>query len=147
MKNTNKIKDRSTIPFHIMKAVLLTILSILCVLPFIVIISGSLTDNLTILRDGFSLFPRNPTAEAYRTIFRSPDGIRISISRPPCSVASFRSTYAPASPLRIISLSCVVRWERPSAQRKTDSRTLVFPAAFSPVRTQSPECGRIVICA
>ena len=70
-----KIKDRSTIPFHVAKGVLLTLLSIICVLPFIVIISGSLTDNLTILRDGFSLFPRNPTAEAYRTIFRSPDGI------------------------------------------------------------------------
>ncbi len=71
----NKIKDRSTIPFHIVKAVLLTLLSILCVLPFVVIISGSLTDNLTILRDGFSILPRNLTAEAYRTIFRSPAGI------------------------------------------------------------------------
>ena len=63
----NKIKDRSTIPFHIVKGVLLTILSILCVLPFIVIISGSLTDNLTILKEGFSIFPRKLTAEAYRT--------------------------------------------------------------------------------
>ena len=71
----NKIKDRSTIPFHIVQAVLLTILSILCVLPFIVIISGSLTDNLTILKEGFSIFPRKLTAEAYRTIFRSPEGI------------------------------------------------------------------------
>ena len=71
----NKIKDRSTIPFHILKGVLLTILSILCVLPFIVIISGSLTDNLTILKEGFSIFPRKLTAEAYRTIFRSPEGI------------------------------------------------------------------------
>ena len=70
-----KIKDPSTIPFHIVKGVLLTLLSIICVLPFIVIISGSLTDNLTILKEGFSLFPRNFTPEAYRTIFRSPEGI------------------------------------------------------------------------
>ena len=70
-----KIKDPSTIPFHIIKGVLLTLLSIICVLPFIVIISGSLTDNLTILKEGFSLFPRNFTPEAYRTIFRSPEGI------------------------------------------------------------------------
>ena len=70
-----KIKDPSTIPFHIIKGVLLTLLSIICVLPFIVIISGSLTDNLTILKDGFSLLPRNFTVEAYRTIFRSPEGI------------------------------------------------------------------------
>ena len=71
----NKIKDRSTIPFHILKGVLLTLLSVICVLPFIVIISGSLTDNYTILKEGFSLFPRNTTLEAYRTIFRSPEGI------------------------------------------------------------------------
>ena len=74
-KIMNKIKDRSTIPFHIVKGVLLTILSILCVLPFIVIISGSLTDNLTILKEGFRIFPRKLTGEAYRTIFRSPEGI------------------------------------------------------------------------
>ena len=70
-----KIKDRSTIPFHIIKGILLTFLSIVCVLPFIVIISGSLTDNLVILKEGFSLFPRQATLSAYRTIFRSPDGI------------------------------------------------------------------------
>ena len=70
-----KIKDPSTIPFHIVKGVLLTLLSVICVLPFIVIISGSLTDNLTILKEGFSLLPRNFTPEAYRTIFRSPEGI------------------------------------------------------------------------
>ncbi len=70
-----KIKDRSTIPFHVAKGVLLTLLSIICVLPFIVIISGSLTDNYTILKEGFSLFPRKTTLEAYRTIFRSPEGI------------------------------------------------------------------------
>lgn len=70
-----KIRDRSTIPFHIIKGVLLTLLSIICVLPFIVIISGSLTDNYTILKEGFSLLPRNTTLESYRTIFRSPEGI------------------------------------------------------------------------
>lgn len=70
-----KIKDRSSIPFHIIKGVLLALLSVLCVLPFIVIISGSFTDNLTILRDGFSLFPRNFTVEAYKSIFRSPQDI------------------------------------------------------------------------
>lgn len=70
-----KIKDRSAIPFHVIKGVLLALLSVLCVLPFIVIISGSFTDNLTILRDGFSLFPRNFTVEAYKSIFRSPQDI------------------------------------------------------------------------
>ncbi len=70
-----KIRDRSAIPFNITKGVLLAFLSVVCVLPFIVIISGSLTDNYTILKEGFSLLPRNTTLESYRTIFRSPEGI------------------------------------------------------------------------
>lgn len=70
-----KIKDRSAIPFHIIKGVLLTLLSLLCVLPFVVIISGSFTDNLTIMRDGFSLLPRDFTVEAYKSIFRAPQDI------------------------------------------------------------------------
>lgn len=70
-----KIRDRSAIPFHVIKGVLLTLLSVLCVLPFVVIVSGSFTDNLTILRDGFSLLPRNFTVEAYKSIFRSPQDI------------------------------------------------------------------------
>ena len=70
-----KIRDRSAIPFHVIKSVMLALLSVICVLPFIVIISGSLTDNYSILKDGFSLLPRNTTLEAYRTIFRSPEGI------------------------------------------------------------------------
>lgn len=70
-----KIKDRTTIVFDVIKGVLLTILSILCVLPFIVIISGSFTSNSAIIHDGFSLLPREFTTEAYATIFRTPNDI------------------------------------------------------------------------
>ncbi|MDO5536251.1 MAG: carbohydrate ABC transporter permease [Desulfovibrionaceae bacterium] len=70
-----KIKDRSTMVFDVIKGILLTILSILCVLPFIVIISGSFTSNSAIIRDGFSLFPREFTVEAYNTIFKTPKDI------------------------------------------------------------------------
>ena len=55
--------------------VLLTIGSIICVLPFIVIVSGSFTDNATIITKGYSLLPKNFTTAAYQTIFRSPKDI------------------------------------------------------------------------
>ncbi|MBQ3891275.1 MAG: carbohydrate ABC transporter permease, partial [Lachnospiraceae bacterium] len=45
--------------------VLLTIGSIICVLPFIVIVSGSFTDNATIITKGYSLLPKNFTTAAY----------------------------------------------------------------------------------
>lgn len=70
-----KIKDRSTIVFDGIKGVLLTLLSVLCVLPFIVIISGSFTSNSAIIHDGFSILPREFTLEAYNTIFKNPQDI------------------------------------------------------------------------
>ena len=70
-----KIKDRSQAGFSVIKGVLLTILSVLCVLPFVVIVSGSFTSNQEIIRNGFSLLPRDFTVEAYKTIFRTPEDI------------------------------------------------------------------------
>lgn len=59
----------------IMAYILLAIGSVVCVLPFIVIVSGSFTDNGTILREGYSLLPRDFTMAAYETIFKSPKDI------------------------------------------------------------------------
>ena len=70
-----KIRDRSGRGFDIMKGILLAVLSLLCVLPFIVIISGSFTSNQEIIRNGFSLLPRGFTTEAYSTIFETPEDI------------------------------------------------------------------------
>ena len=67
-----KIRDRSGRGFDIMKGILLAVLSLLCVLPFIVIVSGSFTSNQEIIRNGFSLLPRDFTTEAYNTIFLFP---------------------------------------------------------------------------
>ena len=68
-------KSVGTRVFDGISYVMLAFGAIVCVLPFIIIISGSFTDNATILKQGYSLFPRNFTLEAYRTIFRSPKDI------------------------------------------------------------------------
>ena len=70
-----KIKDPSKMGFSVIKGVFLTILSLLCVLPFVVIVSDSFTSNQEIIRNGFSLFPRDFTVEAYKTIFKTPEDI------------------------------------------------------------------------
>ena len=68
-------RDQLTIGFDIFKYILLALASIICVLPFIVVISGSLSDNATILREGYSLLPQNFSTAAYGTIFRAPKDI------------------------------------------------------------------------
>lgn len=68
-------KGPASIIFNIICYSLLAIASIICVVPFILILSGSFTDNLTILTEGYSLFPRNFSVEAYKTVFRAPKDI------------------------------------------------------------------------
>lgn len=68
-------KGKATIIFNIISYSLLAIASIICVVPFILILSGSFTDNMTILYEGYSLLPRDFTLEAYKTVFRAPEDI------------------------------------------------------------------------
>jgi putative aldouronate transport system permease protein len=68
-------KDAPTIIFDIAKYMFLASTAIICVLPFIIIVSGSFTDNSTILRYGFSILPRDFTLDAYETIFKAPQDI------------------------------------------------------------------------
>ncbi len=68
-------KSTGTRIFNAAAIILLAAGAVICVLPFIIIVSGSFTDNATILKQGYSLFPRNFTLEAYKTIFRSPKDI------------------------------------------------------------------------
>ena len=68
-------KGTATIIFEIITYAMLALGAIVCVLPFIIIISGSFTDNATILKEGYSLFPRNFTWAAYQTIFKAPKDI------------------------------------------------------------------------
>ncbi len=71
-----KIKKKtSTIVFEVIMYSLLTIVAIVCLLPFIIIVSGSFTDNRTILTQGYSILPRDFTLSAYQTIFRTPKDI------------------------------------------------------------------------
>lgn len=68
-------KGTSTIIFEIVTYTMLAIGAVVCVLPFIIIVSGSFTDNVTILTEGYSIFPRKFTMSAYQTIFKAPKDI------------------------------------------------------------------------
>lgn len=68
-------KGKAEIAFNIITYVFLTLGSIICVLPFIIILSGSFTDNYTIVTEGYSVLPRNLTLSAYKTIFKAPEDI------------------------------------------------------------------------
>jgi len=68
-------KTKSTVAFEVMGYAYILLWALLCVLPFIIIISGSFTNDRLITREGYSLFPRGFTLHAYRTVFELPDKI------------------------------------------------------------------------
>ena len=45
--------------FNTVGYIIIILLTVFCLLPFLLVISGSLSDNDTVLRQGYSLIPRN----------------------------------------------------------------------------------------
>ena len=72
----NKIKEpASTLVLRFISGTFAILGSIVCLFPFLIIVSGSFTDNMTILHEGFSIIPKKFSLEAYKTIFRAPKDI------------------------------------------------------------------------
>lgn len=75
-EKTKKIKlSKADILFNILAFALVGITAIVCVLPFVLVVSGSLTDNYVIMSEGYSLWPKQFSTEAYKTIFKNPASI------------------------------------------------------------------------
>lgn len=50
----------------------LAFVAVICVIPFIMIISGSVSNNKEIMKNGYSLLPQGLTLDAYRLLFINP---------------------------------------------------------------------------
>lgn len=51
---------------------IITFITLICIFPFLLIISGSLTANESIIRDGYHLFPKVFSLEGYKMVFTFP---------------------------------------------------------------------------
>ncbi|WP_040952260.1 carbohydrate ABC transporter permease [Gorillibacterium massiliense] len=67
--------ERSTIAFNIIGYVFISLLTLLCALPFWLIITGSLSVETDVIRDGFRIWPSHFTWEAYSKVFERPQQI------------------------------------------------------------------------
>lgn len=65
------VESRSDKTFKILSHIFMTILSIMAVMPIILLITSSLTDNNTLLVNGYSFFPEQWSLENYRYIFEN----------------------------------------------------------------------------
>ena len=100
-------------------------MSVICVLPFIVIISGSFTSNSVIIRKGFSLLPREFTTEAYKTIFKNPADILQAYK-----MNFYYTIVGTALGLLVITLTAYVISRKEFKYRNTVSFLIYFTTIF-----------------
>lgn len=72
---------RTTQPFHLMSrgdkmvtivfGTVITLFSVACLMPFILVVIASFTDEATLVREGYRFIPSRWSIEAYKAIFRS----------------------------------------------------------------------------
>lgn len=81
MTKTNRIASgkkpvgRDRVVFDVLSVVVLTVLSACCLLPFLLVLSGSFSDQTSILTHGYQLIPETFSLEAYRTLFKIPEDL------------------------------------------------------------------------
>lgn len=65
-------KGRDVIALNIIAYVFCGFIALICLIPFLMIIAGSLSSETAITQNGFSLFPQDFSLEAYKTVFSEP---------------------------------------------------------------------------
>jgi putative aldouronate transport system permease protein len=76
MENSKKIKlSTSSKAFYVIAYVMVTLMALVCILPFIMLISGSFTSEQFLRFNGLGLFPGEFSTEAYGIIFKTPEKI------------------------------------------------------------------------
>ncbi|RTE09333.1 carbohydrate ABC transporter permease [Paenibacillus whitsoniae] len=63
------------ISFHLLAYLIIIALSVLCLFPFILIISGSLTENESIIKHGYHLIPQVISLTAYKAVLTFPEKV------------------------------------------------------------------------
>lgn len=83
--------------FNIVSKVLLGLFAAACLLPFVLMVVGSFTDNGEVIRKGYSLFPEKWSTAAYDMLFSYPDNI----------IRAYRNTIIQTVVGTGISLFCI----------------------------------------
>jgi putative aldouronate transport system permease protein len=118
-------KDTPTIIFDIVKYFFLTTCAVVCVLPFIIITSGSLSDNTAILTQGYSILPRQFSLAAYQLIFKAPQD-----SLQAYKMTTYYAVVGTAVGLLIVTLTAYVISRREFKYRNTVSFLIYFTTIF-----------------
>lgn len=66
-------KGKDVVALNIIAYTFCGLIALACLIPFLMILSGSFSSETAIAQNGFSLLPQNFSLEAYKTVFREPN--------------------------------------------------------------------------
>ena len=118
-------KDASTISFDTIKVILLVVVALLCTLPFIIIISGSFSDNAIVVKEGYGVLPKGFTLAAYNRLFKTPRDIIQAYK-----MTIYYTVVGTAIGLMMISLTAYVISRPEFKYRNTVSFLIYFTTIF-----------------
>ncbi|KAG2893146.1 hypothetical protein PC117_g23852 [Phytophthora cactorum] len=112
--------------FKAFSYIIVSLIAILCLLPFIVLISGSISDEGQVLAKGYSFLPRGFSLDAYAFIFRNPGEI-LSAYRVSVIVAVVGTVLS----LLISTMAAYVMYRKEVKYRNKLAFFLFFTTLFS----------------
>lgn len=125
-KSTSKRPaGRDRILFNVVSGIVLTLLTAFCLFPFLLILSGSFTSQESILRDGYRLFPKVVSVEAYGFLFKAPQDLINAYG-----VSIFVTVVGTAASLLITSMAAYVLSSRDFRYRNKVSFFFYFTSVF-----------------
>ncbi|MBR6406255.1 MAG: carbohydrate ABC transporter permease [Lachnospiraceae bacterium] len=68
----NKITGADVIALNIIAYAFCALIALVCLIPFVMVVSGSLSSERAITENGFSILPQEFSTEAYKTVFKDP---------------------------------------------------------------------------
>ncbi|GAA4783607.1 MULTISPECIES: carbohydrate ABC transporter permease [Microbacterium] len=118
--------SRGDIALKTVSYVTITLFSLFCALPFVLIVSASFSSESEIMRTGFGLLPKGFTLTAYEFIFRSPRQILGSYA-----VTIIMTLAGTAIGLFIISMTGFALYRKDFRYRNVISFFIYFTTLFS----------------
>ena len=101
--------------FNMSSKILLGVFSVICLLPFVLMVIGSFTDNGEVIRKGYSLFPEKWSTAAYDMLFSYPDNI----------IRAYRNTIIQTVVGTGISLFCISMTGYVLSRQDFESRNII----------------------
>lgn len=127
MHNRAKIKlTTSRIIFNIISYTVVSFIALVCLLPFIMLISGSFTSEQAIRFGGYSILPREFTLEAYEMIFKYPEKILRAYG-----VSTFITVVGTAAGLFFLTMTAYVISRKDFKYRNVISFYFYFTTLFN----------------